>query len=45
MDTESTSMKPRWETPATVALTETESRADQRDTALRNGSDSALSPN
>ena len=26
-----------WEAPATVALTDTESRADQRDVALRNG--------
>jgi hypothetical protein len=28
--------KLRWETPATVALTDTDSRADQPDVALRN---------
>ena len=26
-----------WEAPATVALTDTDSRADQHDVALRNG--------
>ena len=29
-----------WEAPATVALTDADSRADQRDVALRNGADS-----
>ena len=28
-----------WEAPATVALTDTDSRADQTDVALRNGAD------
>ena len=35
-----------WEAPTTVALTDTDSRADQRDVALRNGDDTpATSPN
>ena len=37
MDTHDTTAKLPWETPATVALTDTESRADQADIALRNG--------
>jgi hypothetical protein len=36
MDAETTSKLP-WEAPATVALTGTDSRADQPDVALRNG--------
>ena len=31
-----TSPKLPWDAPATVALTDTDSRADQRDVALRN---------
>jgi hypothetical protein len=37
MDDHSIAMKLAWEAPATVALTDTDSRADQRDVALRNG--------
>jgi hypothetical protein len=37
MDIETPSKLP-WEAPATVALTSTDSRADQADVALRNGS-------
>ena len=32
-----TAAKQIWETPATAALTDTDSRADQPDVALRNG--------
>jgi hypothetical protein len=31
-----------WETPATIALTDTDSRADRRDVALRNGIDDEI---
>ncbi len=37
MDTHDTTAKLTWEAPATVALTDTESRADQADIAMRNG--------
>ena len=37
MDTHDTTSKLTWEAPATVALTDTDSRADQADVALRNG--------
>jgi hypothetical protein len=36
MDAHDTTAKHPWETPATVALTDTDSRADQPDVALRN---------
>ena len=36
MDAHDTAAKHPWETPATVALTDTESRADETDVALRN---------
>jgi hypothetical protein len=32
-----TTEKSRWETPATVALTDADSRTDQADVAMRNG--------
>ena len=38
MESHDTTVKRPWETPATVALTDTESRADEADVALRNGS-------
>ena len=41
MDTETTSKLP-WEAPATVALTDADSRADQPDVALRNGTPLSL---
>jgi hypothetical protein len=37
MNTPDTTMKLPWEAPTTVALTDTESRADQTDVTLRNG--------
>jgi hypothetical protein len=37
MDTHDTAVKLAWDAPATVALTDTDSRADQADIALRNG--------
>jgi hypothetical protein len=37
MSEDCTTSRLPWETPATVSLTDTESRADQRDVALRNG--------
>ena len=37
MNDHDTTAKLRWETPATVALTDTEGRADEADVALRNG--------
>jgi hypothetical protein len=37
MDSPDTTSKLQWEAPATVALTDTDSRADQTDVALRNG--------
>ena len=36
MDAHDTNAKQPWEAPATVALTDTDSRADQPDVALRN---------
>ena len=39
MSDNDTSAKLAWEAPATIALTDTESRADHRDVALRNGFD------
>jgi hypothetical protein len=40
MDSHDTT-KLAWEAPATVTLTDTDSRADQPDVALRNGADNA----
>ena len=37
MDPHDTTAKAPWETPATVALTDTGSRADQADVAVGNG--------
>ena len=37
MDTHDTTVKLPWEAPATIALTDTDGRADQSDIALRNG--------
>ena len=37
MDAHDTTVKQPWEAPATVALTDTDSRADQADVAFRNG--------
>jgi hypothetical protein len=31
-----------WDSPPTVSLTDTDSRADQRDVALRNGEDESV---
>jgi hypothetical protein len=42
MDSHDTTAKLPWETPATVALTNTDSRADQPDVALRNGTSNSL---
>jgi hypothetical protein len=42
MDTHDTTAKLPWETPTTIALTDTDSRADQADVALRNGSFTSL---
>ena len=39
-----TTAKRPWESPATVALTDPDSRADQSDVALRNGLVPVLSP-
>lgn len=36
MDVDTTSQRFPWETPSTVALTDTESRADQADVVMRN---------
>jgi hypothetical protein len=36
-DTHDHTVKLPWEAPTTVALTDTDSRADQADVALRNG--------
>jgi hypothetical protein len=44
MHSPDTTVKSPWETPATVALTETDSRADQADVALRNGVVSGSAP-
>jgi hypothetical protein len=37
MDTNATSRRLPWEPPATIAITDTESRADQADVTLQNG--------
>jgi len=37
MDTHDTTAKLPWETPASIALTDTDSRADQADVAVGNG--------
>jgi hypothetical protein len=37
MDRHDTTSKLPWETPATAALTDTDSRGDQPDVAIRNG--------
>ena len=37
MDSDNTTVKLPWEAPETVALTDTASRADQPDVAMRNG--------
>ena len=37
-DTHDTTAKVPWDAPATTALTDTDSRADQTDVAMRNGS-------
>ena len=44
MDIGDTTSKNPWEAPATVTLTDTESRADQRDVGLRNGADGDPTP-
>ena len=43
MDTHDTVSKLPWEAPATVALTDTDSRADLSDVGLRNGFDTVAS--
>ena len=37
MDTHKTTSRLPWEAPATVALTDSDSRSDERDVTLRNG--------
>jgi hypothetical protein len=37
MDIDDTTERLPWETPITTAITDTESRADQPDVAMRNG--------
>jgi hypothetical protein len=37
MDIDDTTDRLVWETPATIAITDTESRPDQPDVAMRNG--------
>ena len=37
MGTDATADRLPWETPATIAITDTESRADQSDVRLQNG--------
>jgi hypothetical protein len=45
MHSHDTAAKLPWEAPATVALTDTDGRADERDVALRNGEPGpAISP-
>jgi len=38
VDTDDTTKLP-WEAPATIAVTDTDSRADQADVTMRNGTD------
>ncbi len=44
MDTHDTTAKLPWDAPATIALTDVDSRADQNDVALRNGTTNPVSP-